>query len=232
MPRILIDITGHRYGMLLVKHEARRRRRPKGTSVRVWSCVCDCGKELEVEQSDLIHNKTSSCGCTNNVGKLVHGLSKEPLYAVWKSMKQRCCNSHSKDYKHYGGRGIAIHDDWANSYSSFEHWAKAHGYSKGLQIDRIDNEGDYCPDNCRFVPCYVNQSNRRMPTTNTSGFVGVCKHGTSYQASLTSEGVRYYAGSAPCPREAALLRDLLIVSLGKEDSIKLQVLTEQNIKEV
>lgn len=90
----------------------------------------------------------------------LHGGKKEHLYMVWCTMKQRCLNPNNKQYAYYGGRGIAICDEWVNDYSAFREWATDNGYQKGLQIDRIDNDGNYEPSNCRWVD-RITQSNNK-----------------------------------------------------------------------
>ena len=88
-----------------------------------------------------------------------HGLSKTRLYYVWKNIKNRCCRTCHATYKWYGGRGITICDEWKNDPVAFIAWCKSHGYKDGLQIDRIDNDKGYSPDNCRFVTCKENLRN-------------------------------------------------------------------------
>ncbi len=88
----------------------------------------------------------------------IHGETGTPLFNVWMSVKGRCRNKRQKDY---GGRGISICDEWVNDYVTFSTWARANGYAPGLQIDRIDNDGDYSPENCRFVTNTLNARNKR-----------------------------------------------------------------------
>lgn len=95
-------------------------------------------------------------------GNPKHGLYRENkvLFNVWQTMKERCENPNRQKYKDYGGRGIKVCDEWHEA-SNFVKWALENGYEKGLQLDRIDNDGDYCPDNCRFVTAQENNRNRR-----------------------------------------------------------------------
>lgn len=96
-----------------------------------------------------------------------HGLSKHPLYTVRDGIIQRCYNSKHENYKHYGGRGIKVCDLWLNSVTDFVNWALKNGWRQGLEIDRIDNNGDYSPENCRILTHLRNQQNKRRPSTIT-----------------------------------------------------------------
>lgn len=157
-----IDRTGQRFGRLTVIKEAGR---DKHRNV-IWKCRCDCGNESYVTTADL--KKTKSCGCWN-IDAIIqrntrHGASKRgsitKLYKVWAAVKQRCTNPKNKAYKNYGGRGIKLCDEWLE-YEPFEKWAFENGYAEGLQLDRIDNNGGYSPDNCRFVSTVENSHNKR-----------------------------------------------------------------------
>lgn len=90
-----------------------------------------------------------------------HGCAKTRLYNIWAKMKSRCLNEKDARYHDYGGRGITVCDEWINSFVSFRSWAMSHGYDDKLQIDRIDNDGGYCPENCRWVTPYENVHNQR-----------------------------------------------------------------------
>lgn len=126
---------------------------------------CDCGIEKNVHLYRLIQGDTKSCGCLNSEKArqraLVHGMADSPLYNLWQHMKRRCYKPSNKSYKDYGGRGIAVCAEWYDNFQAFYSWAITNGYQKGLQIDRKDNDGNYCPDNCRFVTQKVNANNRR-----------------------------------------------------------------------
>ena len=95
-----------------------------------------------------------------------HGLRAHPLCSVWSDMKTRCYNSNQKSYKHYGGRGIIVCEEWTGDFKCFYDWAIKNGYKKGLQIDRINNDGNYEPDNCRFVTTAENCRNSRQTKLN------------------------------------------------------------------
>lgn len=156
----LINLVGKKYGRLLVIEKADL---VKG-HVR-WLCKCDCGNECIVHGSALKSGNTTSCGCykTENAKKMYSGVRQNDkrLYAVWNGIKQRCLNENNKSYHNYGGRGIKLDPAWADKYENFYNWAIQAGYQKGLELDRIDNNGDYCASNCRFVSKEIQANNKR-----------------------------------------------------------------------
>lgn len=124
---------------------------------------CDgCVQEVERRLSDGY--KCKSCGCNRCKGgrnSFKHGETNTRLYNVWKSMKQRILDSNNKSYKDYGGRGISICSEWAESYILFRDWALNNGYADALVIDRINNNGNYEPTNCRFITVLESNRNKR-----------------------------------------------------------------------
>jgi len=122
---------------------------------------CKCGKEFEALNENVNVGNTSTCGCSRIGINQKHGLhNKSKLYGVWKSMRQRCRDVNLSAYKNYGGRGITVSDEW-NDYSKFYEWSIYNGYKEGLEIDRTNNDGNYNPENCRFVTRTINARNRR-----------------------------------------------------------------------
>lgn len=163
-----LDLTGQRFGRLVVIEEA-----PKlqGNRKRRWLCQCDCGKNIVVFHGNLRSGNTKSCGCTRGKKQIIHGKTrrkkgerKPRLYSIWDNMKQRCYNPNHTGYHLYGGRGITVCDEWKNDFQAFYDWAMANGYEDNLQIDRIDNDGNYEPRNCRWVTPIENSNNRRNNT--------------------------------------------------------------------
>lgn len=146
-------------GVIFIKRiESRVRKDGKLDGYGVFKCTA-CGKEIERTISE--GKKLRTCGCVNPLGMLRHGDYDTSLYHRWNGMKQRCSNNKSKDYHGYGERGITVCKEWEEDFVAFKKWAFANGYSDNLQIDRIDNNDGYYPENCRWVTVQTNSTNRR-----------------------------------------------------------------------
>jgi len=156
----LVDLTGQRFGELTVLYQVPSRDRNSS-----WLCQCDCGKKTIVRAPNLKFGGTRTCGC--GVARATvkrctkHGESHSKLNYIWTAMKERCFNPNNKSYDNYGGRGITVCDEWKNDYAAFSKWSKENGYREGLTLDRINNDGGYSPDNCRWTTYKVQSNNRR-----------------------------------------------------------------------
>lgn len=151
-----IDLTGKRFGNWQVIGYAGIR-----GGQAAWVCRCDCNTIRTVRGSTLRNGESKSCGCLNGIPYSWHQASKTRLYSIWSDMKRRCSNKNNSQYKYYGGRGISVCDEWANSFPVFQEWALSHGYQDNLSIDRIDVNGDYCSSNCRWTTTKEQCNNRR-----------------------------------------------------------------------
>lgn len=167
MPRKLIDLTGQRFGRLVVLH-----RGPNGPHGSTWHCRCDCGQLTNVANESLRSGNTRSCGCLHaerqREAPTIHGKAETRVWIAWRNMRQRCSNPKRSDYANYGGRGIRVCERWTR-FETF--YADMGEPPEGMSLDRKDVNGDYSPENCRWATKATQARNTRA--TRLITFMGV-----------------------------------------------------------
>lgn len=202
----LNDLKGQKFGRLTVldrdlsktKHDA------------WWFCQCDCGKIISTMGARLKNNSCKSCGCLQkeliSCRQKTHGETKTRLYNLWQKMKYRCYNKKSKDYKNYGGRGITICDEWKNDFVNFKNWAISNGYNENLTIDRIDNNGNYEPNNCRWVTIKEQSRNTRVNRNYEYKGKMICTQELAEIAGISGATLRYRLNAGYSLEEAMFMK--------------------------
>jgi len=193
----LIDRTGQVFGKLTALEQSGR-----DTFKKVlWRCKCECGKEAVVTSGSLVTGNTTSCGCV--VPNFKHGGWKKSSYNTWRAMLRRCNNPNDKDYSRWGGRGIKVCSQWGDYLKFAKDMGEPNG---GETLDRIDVNGDYTPENCRWATLTVQARNTRLPKTSKTGVVGVLFHNNRYYAAITVKKKKFYSKVFCTIQEAAVAR--------------------------
>jgi|SRR5699024_7669222 len=160
-----LNLKGKQFGKLTVIKRVENDKHGKAK----WLCKCECGNQTTPSASDLRSGKSKTCGCS----RVTHGLSHHRTHVIFTQMKVRCYNPSNISYPWYGGKGVEICEQWKDDFPAFHEWAVNNGYQDGLEIDRIDSNGNYSPDNCRWVDRVVQGQNQKIRSDNTSGVRGV-----------------------------------------------------------
>ena len=199
----------------------------------MWLCLCDCGNKSHVSTGSLNSKSIMSCGCLRRE-RIKESLTKHSscgskVYNTWRAMTYRCSCKNGKNYKDYGGRGITVCKDWLNA-SNFIKWATSNGYCEGLQIDRINNDGNYEPSNCRFVNARDNVLNQRLlKSSNTTGYTGVYWYKTygKYVTKISVNKKSNHLGYSNTKKEALKKRNDFIIENNLEHEYKIQLFKEE-----
>lgn len=201
-PRLVKD-----FGMRFPTEKSRQKRR-----FGLYECQY-CMNEFEANSYNIKHSKVApSCGCQQyrpREGSVKHGLHSNRFYNTWKHMLHRCSNPNNKDYKDYGGRGITVCEEWLD-VTNFVAWCDlTHPKLEWYSLDRINVDGNYEPNNCRWADTLTQRLNQRISTANTSGFVGVDFRPSEnkYVARISVLGNRVYIGYFDSIEEAVQARD-------------------------
>lgn len=150
-------LIGKKFNKLTVLEECAER---DNNGEKKYKCLCDCGAICYVRGGHIRTGHTKSCGC-DKIIQTSHRKSSTRLYKIWDKMKQRCYNYKDSNYPNYGERGIKVYNDWYVDFMTFHDWAINNGYKSNLTIDRIDVNGNYTPDNCRWVDMITQNNNKR-----------------------------------------------------------------------
>ena len=181
-------------------------------SVPKWTCLCECGNDKIASAYDLLSGRTVSCGCysTGRISALnkTHGLSETVGYKAWCGAKDRVFNEKSEYWLDYGGRGIGMCQEWEDSFEAF--WRDmGPTWKEGLSLDRIDVNGDYCKENCRWTTMSVQDHNKRKRKNCSSQYIGVTFHTKTckWEAGISINGKRDYLGCFQLEITAARVYD-------------------------
>lgn len=195
-----LDLTHIRFGKLIAEKVLF-----KDKQGAVWFCICDCGLTSEVHGKRLNAKLVNSCGCGE--GAKTHGMSYTKEYKAWRAMKSRCLVPTTEGYSEYGGRGIGISSEWEDSFEKF--FADMGTCPTGMSLDRIDVNGNYYKENCRWANQSMQVFNTRLRDVNTSGKTGVSFHEKSskWRARITVDLTEKYLGIYDSFEDAVKIRE-------------------------
>lgn len=206
----MIDYKGKKFGKLTVLQFLKNK-----NGRRLWLCKCDCGNIKEVCIEDLKSGNTKSCGCLRreNPHRIkINNLYKSRIYKIYNNMKNRCLNENNPRYKDYGERGISICNEWLgkhNGFIKFYEWAMQNGYSEELTLDRIDNNKDYSPLNCRWVDRKTQNRNTRRNINITINNITMCLQDWCSSYQIKAPAIFNYAKRNNISVEDSFLRRIL-----------------------
>ena len=222
MTPILVGDLGMRYPTEISKKKYR---------YGLYECQY-CGKEFEAHKQSIKNGNTKSCGCQSTKYNNPHGLAQHRLYSIWTGMKTRCYNPNMKRYTEYGGRGIQVCERWLDVGNFIEDMYPS--FEEGLTLDRIDVDGNYEPDNCRWTTQNVQAQNTKdIQVNNTSGYRGVYwyKRDNMWRVQIMVENKKIYLGSYKTAIEGAKAYETYVRINNLEHNFT-PALTEEEIEEL
>lgn len=187
------NLTGKKFGRLTVLYESENR----FYGNVCWVCKCECGTKKSIMGRNLVKGYSKSCGCLNKEIVAKHRKSNTSEYHSWNGMKGRCDNPNNKGYKNYGGRGITYDPKWKSFLVFYEDMGPKP--SKKHSLDRIDNNGNYCKENCRWTDWNTQENNKRKK--DGKGYYK-CAQTKKYRASIAKQNKTYRLGRFDTPEEA------------------------------
>lgn len=206
MPQKTIDLTGKQFGRLTVLYRSVEN---SPDNHPMWVCKCSCGNIKSIRSRSLRTGETKSCGrCKSTISPLHVRTHKNRLYHTWSEMIRRC-SGHGTNARYYHGKGISICDQWKD-YDNFADWAERSGYDQNFEIDRIDGDKGYSPENCRWVTHKQNSRNRKARSNNNTGYPGIhkreMKKGTAFRVVISTDNGRIRLGTFYNLEEAKAVR--------------------------
>ena len=202
------DMTGKMFGRLLITSYAPNRVTPSGQRKSMVNCYCLCGRVVIAAAADIRNGHTTSCGCYHKDAIRTHGKTKHPIYSTWKGMLARCYNKKRKGYENYGGRGIRVCPEWHDFFNFYRDMGDKP--SPDFTLDRIDANGDYTPQNCRWADWDTQARNKRPLPLGRAQARGVYQSGSRFVAQVRHNKITTHVGSFASVAEAVAARDTKI----------------------
>ena len=202
-----INVIGKTYNRVTIIEENIPYVTKGGNKLRCVTARCKCGNKKNYLLCHIISGKTKSCGCYHKEKITTHGKHNHPLYCVWDGMRKRC---RQKRYIHHHGKGIKVCKEWDDNFEKFYNFAIDNGWRKGLQIDRINNDGNYEPSNCRFVTRSINNMNKSIIGKVKYRGVSIHKKTGKFTSRIKIDGKTKYLGLFNDAKKAALAFDKYI----------------------
>lgn len=186
-----------------------------GTQTKDHHGLFECPKCKETMFSAMRNNEARNkhckpCSVSISKNATKHGQHKTKIYKLWLNINRRCYDKNSTRYSDWGGRGITVCNEWQDNFENFKEWCLNNEYSEKLTLDRIDNNGHYAPNNCRFTDKSTQGANKRKYKSNTSGYIGIYKNGAGYYFEISYKNNTYRETKFKTKLDAVKARDKYI----------------------